>query len=397
MDLKLLLFLPCLLIFAEANASHQWTQRTDFGNIGRHRAVGISIGNRAYLGLGHYNGTGVETYFSDWWEFDPATGAWTQKVDYPGNSGNGELGAHGMGLESVGFVGLGELDDYSLYKYDPQTNSWTQVASPTSIGGTFQDTGDFTIGHKGYFMRISSDQLWEYDADLDSWTQKNQPPFDVYFSFSGFSINGKGYLKTSNNSLTVNDFWEYDPSLDFWTLKAVFPGLARLSSISFVQRNKGYIICGYGVNAHSDLTSEVWQYSPSTNSWAQLENFAGTKRRYSVGFNIGERCYLGTGTNGTNLNDFWEFDAVAGLEDNLSKLLFTTYPNPANHSINFHSDQWSTYEIVYFNSQGSIQGQVKSEFGAARINRTDLQGMYFYHILVDGQIVHKGKFVFQGD
>lgn len=325
------LLLHLFLLTGTFTFASQWTQRADFGGVGRHRTTGLSIGNRIYLGLGHFNGTGVETYFSDWWEYDPSTNAWTQKVDYPGNNGNGELGAHGIGLELVGYVGLGELDDYALYKYDPSLNNWTQMSSPIT-SGTFQDTGDFTIGHKAYFTRLNTSQLWEYDADIDSWSQKNALPFTTYFSWSGFSLDGKGYLKISNSALTVNQLWEYDPILDAWQQKTPFPGYARLSSVSFVQYGKAYIVCGYGAGNHSDLTSEVWEYNPLIDTWSQLEDFPGTSRRYSTGISMGDKCFLGTGTNGTNFNDFWEFDALASLNEKENTKI-KVYPNPTNDYI----------------------------------------------------------------
>lgn len=383
----LLLTILCFLTVNEVYASHQWTQRTNFGALGRHRAVGISIANKGYIGLGHYNGTGVETYFSDWWEFDPASNTWTQKMDYPGNNGNGELGAHGIGLESVGYIGLGELDDYSLFKYDPASNTWTEVSGPPASGGSFQDTGDFTIGHKSYFMRIASDQLWEYNADLDLWTQKNPPPFDVYYSSSGFTINGKGYLKVSNSNLLVNDFYEYDPTLDSWTLKAAFPGLARLSSISFVQADKGYIISGYGVNSFSDLTSEVWQYTPSTDSWNQLEDFPGSKRRYSVGLNIGNRCYLGTGTNGTNFNDFWEFDAVAGFDEINESINLSVYPNPVVDQATFECEAYDDFTVDVHSSEGKHVLSGSTHTGILTLDLSNVEsGNYNYSVKVNNQV-----------
>lgn len=332
-------------------SASQWTQRSDFGGVGRHRSTGLSIGNKVYMGLGHYNGTGVETYFADWWEYDPATNAWTQKVDYPGNNGNGELGAHGIGLELVGYVGLGELDDYVLYKYDPATNSWTLMSSPPNVG-TFQDTGDFTIGHKAYFTRLNTTQLWEYDADLDTWTQKNPLPFTTYFSWSGFAIGDKGYLKISNSGLTVNQFWEYTPATDMWVQKTACPGYARLSSVSFVQNGKGYIVCGYGVGNHSDLTSEVWEYDPITDSWLQMEDFPGASRRYSTGITLKNQCFLGNGTNGTNFNDFWEFDKYAG-SDELEGDLFKVFPNPCSDYLIL--EECENAELVDINGKRIIE------------------------------------------
>jgi N-acetylneuraminic acid mutarotase len=397
MSLKnVLLSVFSIFMCVSLHAASQWSQKASFGGIGRHRPTGISIGTKVYLGLGHYNGTGTETYLSDWWEFDPSSNSWTQKVDYPGNGGNGELGAHGMGLETVGYVGLGEIDDYGFYKYDPGTNTWTAMTEAPS-GGSFQDTGDFTIGHRGYFTRISSDQVYEYDADLDVWTGKGFTPFNVTYSFSGFAIGGKGYMKVSNSACTVNTFWEYDPTSDIWVEKTPFPGLARLSSISFVQNDKGYIVSGYGAGLHSDLSSEVWQYDPLMDTWSQLGDFIGTKRRYSTGITLGNKCYLGTGTNGTNLNDFWEFDsAVAGQEDLFDASSFAVFPNPAVDFVKFQSEKTLVFDLVIYSLSGRQISRVHTNTGSVHFERNGLSsGTYFYSVEVDGQTIHSDRFTFR--
>ena len=81
-----------ILVFAAAlmsfDASAWWEKRADFGSNARHRGTGLSIGNKGYFGLGHYNGAGPNIVMSDWWEYDPATNSWSQKADYIGNNGN---------------------------------------------------------------------------------------------------------------------------------------------------------------------------------------------------------------------------------------------------------------------------------------------------------------------
>ena len=44
-------------------------------------AVGFSIGSKGYIGTG-YNGS----LYKDFWEYDPATNAWTQKADFGGTA-----------------------------------------------------------------------------------------------------------------------------------------------------------------------------------------------------------------------------------------------------------------------------------------------------------------------
>ncbi|MEJ6800114.1 MAG: T9SS type A sorting domain-containing protein [Crocinitomicaceae bacterium] len=390
------LVLPLFCMFISLDAAPQWTQRADFGGVGRHRATSLSIGNKGYMGLGHINGTGSETYFSDWWEYDPATNAWTQKADYLGNNGNGDLGAHGFGLELVGYVGLGEFTDLGLYKYDPATNTWTQMTDAPS-GGSFRDRANFTIGHKTYFLRMYTTRLWEYDADLDIWTELNPVTLNTYFWSSGFSIDNKGYLKTSNSSGAQNEFWKYDPDMDTWALVAPFPGDARLASVSFVQDDKGYIICGYGPYGSWNLSSEVWQYNPITDSWFRMADFPGTKRRFSTGFSIGERCYLGTGTNGTNLNDFWEFDAsgLADVSEIFDESSFSVYPNPAVDFVEFHSEKSLSFDVIVFNASGKKVNTLNTENGSVRLNRNSLSGgSYFFQVEVDGEAVYSDRFDF---
>ena len=217
-----------LIILAICNTptfgSIQWSQRADFPGSGRHRAASASVGNKGYLGIGHVNGTGVETYFSDWWEYDPATNAWTQKADYIGNNGNGELGARVISLENVCYVGLGELDHTRLYKYNPTLNTWTQVASPPS-GNVFRDTQDMVIGHKAYFTDLWGDYFYEYDTDLDVWSYKGVLPFPWSFVYSGFSHEGKGYIKA------YDQLWQYDPNLNSWSYINTFPGIAEMHNV----------------------------------------------------------------------------------------------------------------------------------------------------------------------
>tara|TARA_B110000908_G_C10249371_1_gene450911 strand:- start:50 stop:1192 length:1143 start_codon:yes stop_codon:yes gene_type:complete len=378
------------------DASSQWTQRTDFGGVGRHRATGLSIGNRAYMGIGHYNGTGTETLLSDWWEYDPATNAWTQKADYLGNNGNGEVGAHGFGLELVGYVGLGKLDEFGLYKYDPATNTWAPMTSAPA-GGSFQDRANFTIGHKAYFLRLYTTRLWEYNADLNIWKELNPVTFNTFNFSSGFSIYNKGYLKTSNSSQALNEFWKYDSDLDSWDQVATYPGDARLGSVAFVQDDKGYIICGYGAYSLSNLSSQVWQYRPITDSWFRMDDFPGAQRRFSIGLSIGERCYLGTGTNGTNLKDFWEFDAsgLADISEEFDESSFSVYPNPAVDFVEFHSEKSLSFDVIVFDALGKMVNILNTENGSVRLNRNSLPGgCYFFQVEVDGEAVYSDRFDF---
>ena len=51
---------PVTLIFCTFSLGSQaqyWIQKSSFGGVGRHRAVGCATENKGYLGLGHVNGS----------------------------------------------------------------------------------------------------------------------------------------------------------------------------------------------------------------------------------------------------------------------------------------------------------------------------------------------------
>jgi N-acetylneuraminic acid mutarotase len=384
MNLKNLILIGFTCAVSISYASN-WIQRADFGTNGRHRGTGMSIGTKGYIGFGHYNGAGPNIVFADWWEYDPATNAWTQKADYTGNNGNGTYAVITFGMDNVGFVGSGQVGAFSdFYKFDPVANTWTAAANcPTS----FANRTGFVIDNKGYCM--AGNALYEYDSATDIWTLKNPAPFTMGIWNSTFTIDGKGYVKSAGN------LFEYKSTTDEWIPRAPFPGIATAGSVGLAQNGKGLIFTGYS-GSLANVCSEVWQYDPWSNTWTAKQEFYGTSRRFASGFSIGERCFIGTGTNGTNFNDFWEFDEFSGLEEMFDINQFTCYPNPAVETVNFHSENLSSFTVRVYNSLGQEVRELRTSNHSIQFNKENLDnGIYPYLIEVDGEIVHSNKFIFK--
>ena len=90
-----------------------------------------------------------------------------------------------------------------------------------------------------------------------------------------------------------------------WNQKTNFGGFARARSISFSIGTKGYI--GTGENGSDAI--DLWEYDQQNNTWTQKANVGNTGRSNGVGFSIGNKGYAGLGiTLGQPKSDFWEYN-----------------------------------------------------------------------------------------
>ena len=139
---------------------------------------------------------------------------------------------------------------------------------------------------------------------------------------------------------------------------------------------------------------EVWQYNPSTDSWLRMEDFPGTTRRWATAVNVNDHVYYGLGTNGTNFNDFWEFNPVADI-DEFDVNNFNVYPNPAVNLVNFSSENHQNFTIIVYDLNGKAVASSSTNIGETSINRSLLpSGNYIYHVLIEGEKVHSNRLIF---
>ena len=302
-------YVVCMICsFNTAFATYSWKQKADFGGTDRTAPGSFAINGKGYIGTGY----DMSSNKKDFWEYDPATDVWTQKADFGGIIRQGiasfAIGGKGyMGLGSTTYPNYTFTNDW--WEYDPVLNTWTQKGNFPGTSRYLPIT--FTIGSKGY-MGTGWNQanywkdFWEYDPAIDAWTQKADVGGSQRISAVGFSVNGKGYAGTGNYGFNMSDFWEYDPAANMWTQKANFPAPARYGATAFIINNEAYVGSGGdGFNFFNDF----YKFDPVGNTWTAIAPFPGAGRRHTGAFGIGVVGYLGTGTVGASsvTNTFWEY------------------------------------------------------------------------------------------
>ncbi|MFM7565632.1 MAG: T9SS type A sorting domain-containing protein, partial [Flavobacteriales bacterium] len=137
------------------------------------------------------------------------------------------------------------------------------------------------------------------------------------------------------------------------------------------------VATGY-VGGLATVTEEVWSFNPGSNSWNRVCDFPGSSRRFFSAFTLGGKGYIGMGTNGINLNDFWEFDpsitASIDIQEGFQGIL---YPNPATTDIFVRNVLEETpYHIFSLMGECIDQGITQGNISIEKLP----QGTYFLSI-----------------
>src|SRR3990170_6969521 len=121
-------------------------------------------------------------------------------------------------------------------------------------------------------------------------------------------------------------------------------------SSGFAAGGKIYVGTGQWFST-GDRLNQFWEYNPSTNTWRAVNELPGMARDDASAFSIGDKGYIGTGTNGTNLQDFWEFDAdfATGIEEANNNISVSVFPNPMTES-----SQFTVYGSPLSSSNGTV-------------------------------------------
>lgn len=207
---------------------------------------------------------------------------------------------------------------------------WSQKANFPGTGRYL--AASFSIGTKGYLgigypdvtMTSPFKDFWEWDQTTNIWTKKADYPGASGGVVANFSIGSKGYIATGQSNFEngfTNELWEYNPATDAWTQKASLPSTPeRAWGVGFSIGTKGYIGTGTkDVSLPGDsYFQDFWEWDQTTDIWTQKANFGGTARSYAIGFSIGTKGYIGTGDDiidgiDVDKKDFWEWDQTTNI------------------------------------------------------------------------------------
>jgi hypothetical protein len=229
----------------------------DIDGDGRRDVVGLSLSST-------WSDYGAGEGYLCWYkkpENPVASGStgWTVKASLPYHQGDGTAAIYNNEIYVFGGHYMGVSDPRNeAYKYNPLTDTWTQLANmPTARWGPVAVECNGLIH---VFAGESGGALAKhevYNPALDSWSTWSDVP-------SGLAQQGLMGIKYGSKIYLF--YWqytyEYDPVANTYTQKANVPTPRTWATCALVN-NKIYLIAGYSGGATN--VNEV--YDPVTNTW----------------------------------------------------------------------------------------------------------------------------------
>ena len=176
---NILLVFLFVIVSGGASALDVWNQKANIPAVARHRTTAFNIGNKGYIGLGHYNsGPNGNIYLEDFWEYDPSSNSWTQKADFAGGP---RYHTVGIGYGNKAYVGTGrhltippvtfQLET-DWWEFDPIANTWTLKAPFPGLacrGAVAFIIDEFIFVGTGQVNTGATTQFFAYDIINDQW------------------------------------------------------------------------------------------------------------------------------------------------------------------------------------------------------------------------------------
>lgn len=246
-------------------ATDTWTELDTFPGTPFRNAASFVIGDTAYIVTGH-DGT---DYVDFAWKYHPATDTWTEMPPFPGGplSFPVAFAIDGKAYVTLGGIGADQPERtvyyQQLWEYDPATGQWAQRSDFPGEGRwrafAFVIDGMAYVGGGSREADISLNfqDTYRYDPEQDIWTAVADFPEGWGFGGYAHAIDGKGYVGEGGRYLYEANYrtkvWEYDPMADHWTHVSNMPGSQQGRVLTYSGVYDGKIYVGGGRN-YSDAS-----------------------------------------------------------------------------------------------------------------------------------------------
>ena len=251
--------------------------------------------------------------------FCSGQGSWNQKTTCQGNARYRAIafavnGKCYMGTGSMGGGITQNLKD--LWEFNPDVNSWTQktdLPGPPRTNAAASSAGNYGYVGLGSNKGTLLNDWWQYDPVGNSWLAMTNYPGIPRYGCGSFSIQDiiytGGGLDSANHA--QSDMYAYDPVNNSWTPKAALP-VGVSSAAAFALGQKGYFVAGASTVSING-TTQTAEYNPANDTWTTRAPYPGGNTFSAIGFSLFGIAYVGTGFTGNITDEMWSYNPVTNV------------------------------------------------------------------------------------
>lgn len=173
-------------------------------------------------------------------------------------------------------------------------NVWGRQSQKFPGGASVQGV-TLRIGDIAYSGFGTSNTWYAFDTTSWQWQAKATVPNVINFSaFGGFVLSGSAYIVGNNSQV-----YRYSPTTDSWTLLGNFPvNVADYLQLGTVQRDKyNFTVLGETINGKGyfgmGINTRIWEFDPAGNTWTEKASFPVYGERWKHVFAYQGKLYIG--------------------------------------------------------------------------------------------------------
>jgi N-acetylneuraminic acid mutarotase len=283
--LQIVLFVVVLLSLATVTAKaetlssdeNNWYQRTSYTYNGEVAPIGFSssavVQGKIYV-FGNENWTGYP-YNKDWVNvYDPETDSWSARTSMPQS-----VYVRVAAVDDIIYVFGSSIGDpnirenlvTSVFKYNPATDVWTQLADNPNAR---MISSVAALNGKIYVMGGQSEEfafsnaLDVYDPETDTWEYNVAPLPTARSWIEAIGANGKVYAVGGWNGSGLSTVEAYDPLTNTWSTVQNMPISMWDTAYNIVEKDGKIYIVGGCTGGSCNMFPDVYIYDISQNTWS---------------------------------------------------------------------------------------------------------------------------------